>query len=342
MMRLLIVTDAWYPQINGVVRTLEALAGEMEALDVKVDFLTPGAFRSLPCPTYPDIRLALTRPGVVRRMIEAIAPDEIHVATEGPLGLMTARLGRLEGFGFTTSYHTRFPEYLAERLPVPTSWSYRWLRRFHNTGRGCMVATETLRADLEQRGFKNLMMWPRGVDTALFHPRDRSALDHLPRPIFLNVGRVAPEKNLEAFLGLDLPGSKVVVGDGPTLPALRKRYPDVHFLGIHTGEALAALYAAADVFVFPSLTDTFGNVVIEAMASGVPVAAYPVMGPLDIVGDSAAGVLDRDLRRAALGALDCDRDAVLARAAQFSWAESARRFLDNVNAARSSYRFRTA
>jgi glycosyltransferase involved in cell wall biosynthesis len=341
MMRLLIVTDAWYPQVNGVVRTLEALAGELEALDVKVDFLTPGAFRSLPCPTYPDIRLALTRPGIVRRMIETIAPDEIHVATEGPLGLMTARLGRREGFGFTTSYHTKFPEYVAERLPVPLSLSYRWMRRFHNTGRGCMVATETLRDDLKQRGFRNLMLWSRGVDTRLFHPRERSVLD-LPRPIFMNVGRIAPEKNLEAFLDLDLPGSKVVVGEGPTLPALKKRYPDVHFLGLHTGEALAALFASADVFVFPSLTDTFGNVIIEALASGVPVAAYPVMGPLDIVGDSGAGVLDTDLKRAALGALDCSRDAAVARAAGFSWAASARQFLDNVNKARSSYRLSVA
>lgn len=341
MMRLLIVTDAWYPQVNGVVRTLEALAGELEALDVKVDFLTPGAFRSLPCPTYPDIRLALTRPGIVRRMIETIAPDEIHVATEGPLGLMTARLGRRESFGFTTSYHTKFPEYLAERLPVPLSLSYRWMRRFHNTGRGCMVATETLRSDLAGRGFRNLMMWSRGVDTKMFHPERKRVLD-LPRPIFMNVGRVAPEKNLDAFLNLDLPGSKVVVGDGPDLAGLKRRYADVHFLGLHTGEALANLFASADVFVFPSLTDTFGNVVIEAMASGVPVAAYPVMGPIDIIGDSGAGVVDTDLKRAALAALECDRDRVLRHAAGFSWAASARQFLDNVITARSSYRLSVA
>lgn len=341
MMRLLIVTDAWYPQVNGVVRTLEALTAELVKLDVKVDFLTPGAFRSVPCPTYADIRLALTRPGVVRRRIEALAPDEIHVATEGPLGVMTARLGRRESFGFTTSYHTRFPEYLAERLPVPLSLSYRWMRRFHNTGRGCMVATETLRDDLAARGFRNLMMWPRGVDATLFRP-DRKRILDLPRPIFMNVGRVAPEKNLEAFLDLDLPGSKVVVGDGPALPALKRRYPGVHFLGLHTGEALADLYASADVFVFPSLTDTFGNVVIEAMACGVPVAAFPVMGPLDIVGDSGAGVLDADLKRAALAALDCDRDTVLARASGFSWAASAKHFLENVNRARSSYRLSVA
>lgn len=341
MMRLLIVTDAWYPQVNGVVRTLEALAGELERLDVKVDFLTPGAFRSLPCPTYPDIRLALTRPGIVRRMIEAIAPDEIHVATEGPLGLMTARLGRRESFGFTTSYHTKFPEYVAERLPVPLGLSYSWMRRFHNTGRGCMVATETLRADLAGRGFRNLMLWSRGVDTALFRPDRKRVLD-LPRPIFMNVGRIAPEKNLEAFLSLDLPGSKVVVGEGPDMAALKRRYPETHFLGLHTGEALADLFASADVFVFPSLTDTFGNVIIEALASGVPVAAFPVMGPIDIVGDSGAGVLDTDLKRAALGALECSRDKAVERAAGFSWAASAQQFLDNVNRARSSYRLSVA
>lgn len=341
MMRLLIVTDAWYPQVNGVVRTLEALAGELERLDVKVDFLTPGAFRSLPCPTYPDIRLALTRPGIVRRMIEAIAPDEIHVATEGPLGLMTARLGRRESFGFTTSYHTKFPEYVAERLPVPLGLSYSWMRRFHNTGRGCMVATETLRADLAGRGFRNLMLWSRGVDTSLFRPDRKRVLD-LPRPIFMNVGRIAPEKNLEAFLSLDLPGSKVVVGEGPDMAALKRRYPEAHFLGLHTGEALADLFASADVFVFPSLTDTFGNVIIEALASGVPVAAFPVMGPIDIVGDSGAGVLDTDLKRAALGALECSRDKAIERAAGFSWTASARQFLDNVNRARSSYRLSVA
>ncbi|KPL54789.1 glycosyltransferase family 4 protein [Prosthecomicrobium hirschii] len=332
MTKILIVTDAWRPQINGVVRTLERLSEEIRRFGIEVDLLTPAEFPTLPCPTYPEIRLALTGINRVRRRIEAARPDYVHIATEGPLGLMTAKVVNGHGPGFTTSYHTRFPEYLSARLPVPQSWSYAWLKRFHNRGLACMVATESLRRDLSDRGFNNLAIWSRGVDQSLFRPRTERILD-LPRPIFMNVGRVSVEKNIEAFLDLDLPGSKVIVGDGPVLGSLKKRYPDVHFLGTHTGEDLARLYAAADVFVFPSLTDTFGNVLIEALACGVPVAAYPVMGPVDVIGDTGSGVLSNDLQEACLAALDIPREAALARAADFTWERATQQFVDTIEQA---------
>lgn len=332
MTKILIVTDAWRPQINGVVRTLERLSEEIRRFGIEVDLLTPAEFPTLPCPTYPEIRLALTGITRVRRRIEAARPDYVHIATEGPLGLMTAKVVNGHGPGFTTSYHTRFPEYLSARLPVPQSWSYAWLKRFHNRGLACMVATESLRRDLSDRGFNNLAIWSRGVDQSLFRPRTERILD-LPRPIFMNVGRVSVEKNIEAFLDLDLPGSKVIVGDGPVLGSLKKRYPDVHFLGTHTGEDLARLYAAADVFVFPSLTDTFGNVLIEALACGVPVAAYPVMGPVDVIGDTGSGVLSNDLQEACLAALDIPREAALARAADFTWERATQQFVDTIEQA---------
>jgi glycosyltransferase involved in cell wall biosynthesis len=334
MTKILIVTDAWRPQINGVVRSLERLSEELIKIGVDVDMLTPQEFTTLPCPTYPEIRLALTTKGHIARRIDRSKPDFVHVATEGPLGILTRWIVSKGGPGFTTSYHTRFPEYLAARLPVPERWTYAWLRSFHNRGLGCMVATDTLKRDLQRRGFNNLMTWSRGVDQTLFHPRSEPVYN-LPRPIYLNVGRVAVEKNLEAFLALDLPGSKVVIGDGPNLEQLRRKYPDVHFLGSKVGQDLARHYADADVFVFPSRTDTFGNVVIEALASGLPVAAYPVMGPIDIIGDSGAGILSQDLREAAIAALDIPKETALARARDFTWAGTTRQFLDNVIEAQS-------
>ncbi len=334
MTKILIVTDAWRPQINGVVRSLERLSEELIKVGIDVDMLTPQEFRTLPCPTYPEIRLALTTPGQIARRIDRSNPDFVHVATEGPLGILTRRIVSNGGPGFTTSYHTRFPEYLSARLPVPERLTYAWLRSFHNRSLGCMVATETLKKDLSARGFKNLMTWSRGVDQTLFHPRHEPVYD-LPRPIFLNVGRVAVEKNLEAFLKLDLPGSKVVIGDGPHLEQLRRKYPAVHFLGPKVGQDLARHYTDADVFVFPSKTDTFGNVVIEALASGVPVAAYPVMGPLDIIGTSGAGALSEDLREAALMALDISSEAAIARARDFTWAGTTQQFINNVTEAQT-------
>ncbi|MEM5474078.1 glycosyltransferase family 1 protein [Hoeflea sp. AS60] len=326
MPKLLIVTDAWRPQINGVVRSIENLVRELEQFDIKIDILSPAEFFTVPLPGYPEIRLALTTPWRVARRIEASAPDFIQIATEGPLGLL-ARRAALKRGGFTSSYHTRFPEYVSARFPIPESWLYSFMRWFHNAGLGCMVATESLRKELEAKGFSNLHIWSRGVNTELFHPGYPAPLD-LAKPVFLHVGRMAVEKNVETFLAMDLPGSKLVVGDGPMLEDFRARYPDATFTGAKSGEELAALYAMGDVFVFPSLTDTFGLVVLEAMASGVPVAAYPVTGPKDIIAGSAAGVVDTDLRKAALACLDLSGDAARARALDFSWAACAQQFLE--------------
>lgn len=326
MPRLLIVTDAWCPQINGVVRSLENLVRELEPLGVDVDILSPAEFRTVPLPGYPEIRLALATPWGVSRRISQSRADFIHIATEGPLGLL-GRRAALKHNGFTSSYHTRFPEYVSARYPVPESWLYGFMRWFHNAGRGCLVATDSLRVELASKGFDNLHIWSRGVDTGLFHPGYPPLLE-LPRPVFLHIGRIAVEKNVETFLAMDLPGSKLVVGGGPQLGDFKARYPDVTFTGAKSGTELAALYAMGDVFVFPSLTDTFGLVLLEALASGVPIAAYPVSGPRDILGSSGAGVVDQDLRKAALSCLEVPRERARARALDFSWQACARQFMD--------------
>jgi glycosyltransferase involved in cell wall biosynthesis len=331
-MRLVLVTDAWSPQVNGVVNSLRHLVRLLIAGGDEVTLIAPDRFRSLPCPTYPEIPLALAGPAAIARLVEEGRPDFVHIATEGPLGILARRHCLRRGRGFTTSYHTKFPEYVAARAPVPSSWLYAFMRRFHNAGRGCMVATPSLRADLAARGFANLMDWSRGVDHRHFRPRPEADLG-LPRPIFLSAGRVAVEKNLEAFLHLELPGSKVVVGDGPARESLAKAYPSAHFLGFLENGELADAYAAADVFVFPSLTDTFGNVMLEALASGVPVAAFPVTGPRDIITDPRVGALDADLGKAALAALKLSREAAQQFAERYSWEASARAFRDNILAA---------
>lgn len=328
-MRLLIATDAWFPQVNGVVRTLDRLQAEVVALGHDVHMLSPEGYRSLPLPTYNEIRLALTTPGRIAKRIEAYAPDYIHIATEGPIGLMARRWCVRNGRPFTTSYHTRFPEYVRARMPVPITASYRYLTWFHNAGRAVMVTTESLTRELEGWGFRSIARWPRGVDHELFRPREETVLD-FDGPIFLYVGRVAVEKNIEAFLSLDLPGTKVVVGDGPQRAQLEARYSDARFLGAKFGEELAAIYASADVFVFPSKTDTLGLVVLEALACGVPVAAYPVTGPKDLIGDEPVGALEDDLRSAALKALDLSREACREHALKFTWSASAQSFIDNV------------
>lgn len=329
MSRILIVTDAWLPQINGVVRSIEALLHEAPALGVKIEVLDSAGFRTAPIPTYPSMRFAVTRPGAVARRIEAADPDFVHIATEGPLGLCAWIACRRAGRPFTTCYHTRFPEYLAMRHVAPRRAVYWLLRRFHNAGLGMMVATQSLERELRARGFDRLMRWSRGVDSELFRPCETSVLD-LPRPIFLTCARLAVEKNLDAFLSLDLPGSKVVVGDGPDRARLAAHFPDAHFLGELQGTALSAAYASADAFVFPSLSDTFGLVLLEALASGLPIAAFPVPGPLDVIGDSGAGALDWDLKRAALAALSIPRETARAHALTFSIAASARQFVDNI------------
>jgi glycosyltransferase involved in cell wall biosynthesis len=330
-MRILLVSDAWAPQINGVVRTLQEVKRECEALGHRVEVISPDLFSTVPCPTYPEIRLAL-RPGrAIGRQIDAVCPDRVHIATEGPLGLAARRQCLRRGLPFTTSYHTRFPEYVHARFPVPLALAYAWMRWFHRPSAAVMVATRSIRRDLEARGFDNIADWCRGVDTELFRP-DREPALQLPRPVHLYVGRVAVEKNLEAFLAMPIgAGSKLVVGGGPQLAQLRARYPDVHFAGARFGEDLARHYASGDVFVFPSLTDTFGLVLLEALASGLPVAAYPVPGPLDVIGGSGCGVLDQDLARASVRALEISRTRCRAYALEFSWRRCAEQFLHNLH-----------
>jgi glycosyltransferase involved in cell wall biosynthesis len=328
-LRLTLVTDAWAPQMNGVVRTLMRTRDELAAMGHEMDVISPDLFNGFPCPTYPEIKLALLPGRKIARQIAAFRPEAIHIATEGPLGLAARAFCLARGLPFTTAYHTRFPEYVAARFAVPVRLSYAWLRRFHSRARGVMVATDSIEADLRGRGFGNIKRWSRGVDTTLFKPRDKGFLD-LPRPIHLFVGRVAVEKNIEAFLSLDLPGSQVIVGDGPQLDSLRRKYPKAHFLGRKVGEELARHYAAADVFVFPSLTDTFGLVILEALASGLPVAAFPVPGPRDILTGTDAGVLDTDLARAAQRALRLSPAACRTLAEQFSWKRASEQFLGNL------------
>lgn len=330
-MRIAIVSDAWLPQVNGVVRTLDTVRRELLDMGHEVEMFGPDRFRTWPCPTYPEIRLALFPTRRLAGMLRSFAPEAIHIATEGPLGLAGRRFCLRHGLPFTTAYHTRFPEYVRARFYFPTAWTYAIMRRFHAPSSAVMVSTESIRDDLEARGFRNIRPWTRGVDLDLFRPRASGATpEDRDRPIWLYVGRVAVEKNIEAFLTLDLPGRKWVVGAGPLLPKFVARYPDVRFTGHQQGEQLAALYRAADVFVFPSRTDTFGLVLLEALASGLPVAAYPVPGPRDVIGDAPVGSLDKDLRKAALQALNADRDACRQHAARFSWRRTAEVFFGNL------------
>src|SRR6266436_8376409 len=331
-MRILIATDAWHPQVNGVVRTLTSLARSASALGAEIDFLTPDGFPSVGVPTYPGLRVALPNRREIARRIEAASPDAIHIATEGPIGWAARAYCRRRKLAFTTSYTTRFPEYIAVRSIIPAGVSYAVLRHFHAAAAMTMIATASLRQELSARGFRKLGTWTRGVDTDLFTPDDPVELD-LPRPIFMTVGRVAVEKNLEAFLTLNLPGSKVVIGGGPQRAVLQRQYPKVRFLGEKTGKDLTSHLAAADVFVFPSLTDTFGVVQLEALACGTPVAAFPVTGPLDVIADRPIGALDKDLRIACLEALRVSRAACRAFALSRSGESSARQFIAPVQKA---------
>jgi glycosyltransferase involved in cell wall biosynthesis len=328
-MRVLVATDAWHPQVNGVVRTLTSLSHSARRLGVNIEFLTPAGFPCIPIPTYPGLRLALPRPREIARRIEAAKPDAIHIATEGPIGHVVSSYCRRHGRPFTTSYTTRFPEYISARVPIPQAWVYAALRRFHAAATVTMVSTPSLMLELRQRGFSNLGMWTRGVDTDLFRP-DRAIELGFERPIFITVGRVAVEKNLEAFLSLDLPGTKVVIGTGPEEAALKRRFPQAKFLGLLENGVLAAHLAAADVFVFPSRTDTFGVVQLEALASGVPVAAFPVTGPKDVVGGNPVGVLHENLGAACIVALRISRTACRTFALERSWENSARQFIGHI------------
>jgi glycosyltransferase involved in cell wall biosynthesis len=327
-MRIALVTDAWAPQVNGVVRTLEAVGGELARRGHEIEVIAPCQYRSLPCPTYPEIRLALAGSLAVGERLARFAPQAIHIATEGPLGWAARRWCLAGARQFTSAYHTQFPEYLARRSHLPASIFWPYIRRFHAPSSGVMVATRTIRAQLAAQGLTHLREWSRGVDLAQFGP-DSGPPDlffDLPRPIQLYVGRVAVEKNVEAFLASGHPGSKVVVGDGPALARLRAAFPEAHFLGRQSGQALAACYAGADVLVFPSRTDTFGLVMIEALASGTPVAAYPVPGPLDVL-TSESGCMAEVLEDAIAGALALDRGRCLQRGRAFSWEASTDQFL---------------
>lgn len=327
-MRILLATDAWAPQINGVVRTYQRLGRELRLIGSELVVLGPENFRCVPCPSYPEIGLALPDRKRCAALIDAAKADVIHIATEGPVGWMARAYCRRRRLPFTTSFHTRFADYVSARWPVPEAWVYALQRRFHKRSAGVMVATESLAADLGRRGFERLLPWTRGVDTALFHPRPVRLFGE--GPVFLYAGRVAVEKNIEAFLALDLPGTKIVVGDGPARAELEEKYPEAKFLGARFGEELARCFRDADVFVFPSWTDTFGLVILEAMATGTPVAAYPAHGPIDIIPGSNAGAIDKDLKTACLEALKCDRKAVRAYAEKFSWRASAEQFVENL------------
>jgi glycosyltransferase involved in cell wall biosynthesis len=327
--KIAIVTDAWRPQTNGVVKTLSTTADGLRALGHDVTVIEPNQFKTFACPTYPEIRLAWLPYRRLSQLLEDFGPDAIHVATEGTLGAAARKWCLRRSFPFTTSYHTQFPEYVRARVPIPLAVSYAHFRRFHSAAARTMVATPAMQRLLESRGFRNIVRWTRGVDVNLFRPRDKSYLD-LPRPIAMYVGRVAVEKNIEAFLQLDLPGTQVVVGDGPARAGLEAKYPAARFVGYKYGEELASHVAAADVFVFPSRTDTFGLVLLEAMACGVPVAAYPVTGPIDVVTQGVTGELDEDLRAATLAALALDPSQCRAYALANTWENATRQFLANL------------
>jgi glycosyltransferase involved in cell wall biosynthesis len=324
-MRIMIVSDAWFPQTNGVVNTLAQTAACLGRSGHEVRMVTPCDFRSVACPTYPEIRVALFPYRTMARRIAAFAPQALHIATEGPLGFAARRYCVRHGLRFTSSYHTQFPQYLRSRLPIPMWLSYVALRWFHSAAQCCMVSTPTVQLQLAARGFKSLVRWQRGVDARLFRPRAKAFLA-LPRPIAAYVGRVAVEKNVAAFLRMTWSGSKIVIGDGPEKVKLQSQYPHVRFLGFRFGEDLAAHLAAADILVFPSRTDTFGLVNLEAMASGVPIAAFPVTGPIDVVEDGVTGALDDDLARAAARALKIDPRACRTRALQSGWEDCTREF----------------
>jgi glycosyltransferase involved in cell wall biosynthesis len=333
-MRIMIVSDAWYPQTNGVVTTLAQTAAWLTRFGHEVQMVTPCEFRTVGCPTYPEIRVSVFPYRIMARRIAAFQPEALHIATEGPLGFAARRYCSARGLRFTTSYHTQFPQYLNSRLPIPISASYAALRWFHAAGTRCMVSTDSVSEELKARGFRNLVRWQRGVDTQLFRPRNKDFLD-MPRPIATYLGRLAVEKNVSAFLRMPWHGSKLVIGDGPQRRQLQRQFPQAAFAGARFGEDLAAHLAAADILVFPSRTDTFGLVNLEAMACGVPVAAYPVTGPIDVIEDGVTGALDTDLARAAERALQINPGACRERALRSGWNACALQFERNLTDCRA-------
>jgi len=331
--RITIATDAWEPQTNGVVTTLKATVETLGRMGHEVRVISPQGLMSVPCPSYPEIRLAVAPGWRIARELKAFRPHAIHIPTEGPIGLATRRYCRRHGLPFTTAYHTRYPEYLRARWPIPLAVSYAWLRRFHGAAARTFVSNQSLRAELSAKGFTHLHIWRRGVNLECFKPQAGpvpAELASVPRPIMAYMGRVAVEKNIEAFLRLPLPGTKLLIGNGPQRAALSARYPDAVFAGFRFGNELAAMLGAADVFVFPSLTDTFGLAMIEALACGVPVAAFPVPGPLDVVEPGVTGVLNEDLGTAIRSALLLDRRVCAERAAANTWEAATEQFLEGL------------
>ncbi|BDX21367.1 glycosyl transferase [Polynucleobacter sp. TUM22923] len=340
-MKIMIITDAWDPQVNGVVRTLKQTCAELLSMGHEVEMITPNDFTTIPCPTYPDISLSILPGRLVSKKIKAFAPDAIHIATEGPLGLSARSYAVKHRLPFSTAYHTRFPEYVKARIGIPLAWTYTFLRWFHGPSMAVMAPTIVVKKDLETYGFKNVVLWSRGVDLTIFKMQESKVLN-TAHPIFLYVGRVAIEKNINAFLEIDLPGSKWVVGDGPAMASIQEKYPNINYLGVLQQEALAKVYAAADVFVFPSKTDTFGLVLLEAMACGTPVAAYPVTGPIDVLGKSPAGAMHEDLRIACMQALKIPREVARAHAEKFSWRAASEQFAKHLKPVSSTAVYQTA
>ena len=327
-MKIAIVTDAWLPQVNGVVTTYVRTIRELQKRGHEVATITPESFHSIPCPTYPEIPLSLVRPATIAKVLNRIGPDSVHIATEGPIGWAARRACIVNRFNFTTSYHTRFPEYIRMRFPLPLCLSYTVMRCFHNRGAGMMVSSRQLKEEMEKKGFNNVNLWSRGVDTDLFTP---SAATSIPETkVFTYLGRVAPEKNLPAFLDLDLPGTKMVIGDGPSLEEFKAHYPEVRFTGFKKGKELASLLASSSVFVFPSLTDTLGVVQLEAMACGLPVAAFPVTGPKSVITNGLNGWMHDDLRQAVLRCLDIRPCSCRQYALAHTWEACTDQFFSNL------------
>jgi glycosyltransferase involved in cell wall biosynthesis len=332
-LKITIATDAWEPQTNGVVTTLKATIERLGRLGHEVRVISPQGLLSIPAPSYPEIRLAIAPGFHIAREIKSFRPHAIHIPTEGPIGVAARRYCRRRGLPFTTSYHTRYPEYLNARWPIPISVSYAWLRRFHGAAARTFVASNSLRTQLSERGFQHLHQWQRGVDLQLFRPltgKLPAELEGMPRPIMAYMGRVAIEKNIDAFLRLELPGTKLIIGNGPARTELAARYPRALFIGFRYGDELAAMLSAADVFVFPSLTDTFGLAMIEALACGLPVAAFPVPGPIDVIERGVTGVLNEDLSAAIRSALLLDRQVCAERAKAFTWEAATEQFLEGL------------
>lgn len=328
-MKIALISDAWHPQINGVVTTLSNTVAWLERLGHEVKVFTPDLFKNYPCPGYPDVRLAFLCGPHLRPLITSFKPDALHLVTEGPVGFAARRFCQAFGYRYTSSYLSHYPDYLNLRIGLPKQISATYLRWFHCDSAKVMVSTPTLEQGLRKKGYPHLVRWSRGVDTQLFKPRTKDFIND-PRPIFMYAGRVAIEKNIETFLKLDLPGTKFVVGDGPDKEMLATKYPSARFTGYQQGECLARYLAAADVFVFPSLTDTFGVVLLEALACGIPVAAFPVQGPVDVITDNRVGILNEDLKIAALTALTLKPKDCVAFAAEFTWEKCTRQFVDNL------------